>query len=121
MKERPAELRERIDPGVCGLDTVVTAATEDSRHATFEFETGCEIIVGFERQIGEISPVDAIQTLSPEENPVLALARELLQTTGCCEACVVPVGTVKGMYVVANLALARDVSLTLTDEKSPAR
>jgi len=114
-------LREQIDPGVCGFDTVVTAATEDGRHVTFEFETGCELIVEFERQIREISPVDALQTLSPEENPVLSLARELLRTTGCCEACVVPVGTVKAMYVVANLALARDVSLTLTDEKSPAR
>ena len=75
----------------------------------------------FERRIGEISPVDAIQTLSPEENPVLALASELLRTTGCCEACVVPVGTVKAMYVVTNLALARDVSLKLVAEESPAR
>ena len=111
------ELREQIDPGVCGFTTVVTAATEDGRHVTFEFETGCELIEEFERRIGEISPVDALQTLSPQENPVLSRARELLQATGCCEACVVPVGAVKAMYVVANLALARDVSLTLTAQK----
>ena len=64
-------------------------------------------------RIAEISPVDAIQSLSPEENPILAQARELLRTTGCCEACVVPVGAVKAMYIVTNLALARDVSLKL--------
>jgi hypothetical protein len=29
---------------------------------------------------------------------------------------VVPVGTVKAMYIVTNLALARDVSLKLTDK-----
>jgi hypothetical protein len=111
------ELREEIDPGVCGFPTVVTAATEDGRHVTFTFECDCDIIEEFARQIGEISPVDAIQTLSPEENPVLARARELLRTTGCCEACVVPVGAVKAMYVVTNLALARDVSLRLTTKK----
>ena len=110
------ELRETIDPGVCGFPTVVTAATDDGRHVTFKFETACDLIVEFERRMGEISPVDAIQTLSPEENPILALASELLRTTGCCEACVVPVGTVKAMYVITNLALARNVSLTLVAE-----
>lgn len=114
------ELREQIDPGICGFTTTVTAATEDGRHVTFAFETGCEIIAEFERQVREISPVDAIQTLSPDENPVLALARELLRTTGCCEACVVPVGAVKAMYVVTDLALARDVSLKLVAEWSRA-
>ena len=110
------ELREQIDPGVCGFATTVTAATEDGRHVAFAFATGCEIIAGFDRQVRAISPVDAIQTLSPDENPVLALARELLRTAGCCEACIVPVGTVKAMYVVTNLALARDVSLKLVAE-----
>lgn len=110
------ELREQINPGVCGFSVAVTAATEDSRYVTFAFETECDIMQEFERRIAEISPVDAIQTLSPDENPVLALARELLRTTGCCEACVVPVGAVKAMYVVTNLALARDVSLTLVKE-----
>ena len=111
------ELREQINPGVCGYEVVVTAQTDDGRHVTFAFENDCDIIAEFERQVAEISPVDALQTLSPEENPVLALARELLRTTGCCEACVVPVGLVKAMYVVANLALARDVSLKLTAEE----
>ena len=110
------ELRETIDPGVCGYPVVVTARTEDARHVDFTFESECELLAALARRIAEISPVDAIQSLSPEENPVLAQAREVLRTTGCCEACVVPVGAVKAMYVVTNLALARDVSLTLTSE-----
>ena len=110
------ELREQIDPGVCGFTTTVTAATEDGRHVTFAFETGCEIIAGIREAGRAISPVAAIQTLSPDENPVLALAGELLRTTGCCEACVVPAGTVKAMYVITDLAPARDVSLKLVAE-----
>ena len=110
------ELRETIDPGICGYPVVVTARTEDARHVDFTFESECELLAEFARRIAEISPVDAIQSLSREENPVLAQARELLRTAGCCEACVVPVGAVKAMYVITNLALARDVSLTLTSE-----
>ena len=108
------ELRETIDPGICGYSVVVTAATEDARHVDFTFETECELIAEFAKRISEISPVDAIQSLSREDNPILAQGRDLLRSAGCCEACVVPVGAVKAMYVITNLALPRDVSLTLT-------
>jgi len=107
------ELRETIDPGICGYSVVVTARTEDARHVDFTFESECELVAEFARRIAEISPVDAIQSLSREANPILAQASELLRSAGCCEACVVPVGAVKAMYVITNLALARDVSLTL--------
>lgn len=110
------ELREAIDPGICGYPVVVTAATEDARHVDFTFESDCELVAEFARRIEEISPVDAIQSLSRDANPVLAQASELLRSAGCCEACVVPVGTVKAMYVITNLALPRDVSLKLTQE-----
>ena len=106
----------QIDPGICNFNAVVTAETEDSQNVTFEFVSECETIKEFDRQIKEISPVDAIMTLGPEENPILAKARELLQTKGCCEACVVPAGTVKIMQVIANLALPKDVSLKLAKE-----
>ena len=110
------KIRTHIAPGICGFDTVVTADTEDSQNVTFEFVSECETIKEFEKQVDEISPVDAIQTLGPEENPILARARELLQTKGCCEACIVPAGAVKIMQVAANLALPKDVSLTITQE-----
>ena len=110
------ELREEINPGVCGYPVVVTAHTDDARHVTFTFACDCDLIADFDERLKAISPVDAIQTLSPDENPVLALASDLLRTAGCCEACVVPAGAVKAMYVITNLALARDVSLKLTEE-----
>ncbi len=109
------ELRSQIDPGICGYPVAVTAKAEDGRHVTFAFESDCELVAELAARIDAISPVDAIQTLSPEENPVLAQARELLRTAGCCEACVVPAGAVKAMYIVTALALPRDVSLRLTE------
>jgi hypothetical protein len=109
------ELKAKIDPGICGYSVVVTAATEDARHVDFNFESECELIAELARRIAEISPVDAIQSLSREANPVLAQASELLRTAGCCEACVVPAGAVKAMYIATNLALPRDVSLSLSE------
>ena len=110
------QLRETIDPGVCGYRVAVTATTEDARHVDFTFESECELIADLAERIASISPVDAIQSLSREENPVLAQASALLRSKGCCEACVVPVGAVKAMYVITDLALARDVSLTLVPD-----
>ena len=110
------KIRTHINPGICNFDTVVTAETEDNQNVTFEFVSECETIKEFGKQIGEISPVDAVKTLGPEENPILSRARKLLQTKGCCDACVVPAGTVKTMQVAANLALPKDVSLTITRE-----
>jgi hypothetical protein len=110
------ELRETIDPGICGYPVVVTAQTGDARHVDFRFESDCELVAEFARRIAEISPVDAIQSLSREQNPILAQASELLRSAGCCEACVVPVGAVKALYVITNLALAKDVKLTLASK-----
>jgi hypothetical protein len=106
----------QIDPGICNFPTRVTVESEDSQNITFEFESTCETIKTFAKQVEEISPVDAIMTLGPGENPILAKARELLQSKGCCEACIVPAGAVKIMQVLANLALPKDVSIEITKE-----
>ena len=110
------KIRAQIAPGICNFDAVVTACTEDDQNVTFEFISECETIRAFAKQIDGISPVDAIMTLGPEENPILVEARKLLQTKGCCEACIVPAGTIKIMYIAAGLALPKDVVLTLTKE-----
>ena len=108
--------RTKIAPGICNFDAVVTASTEDDQNVTFEFDSECETIKAFAKLVEGISPVDAIMTLGPEENPILLEGRKLLQTKGCCEACIVPAGTVKIMQVVAKLALPKDVSLTIMQE-----
>ena len=107
------KIKTQIAPGICNFDAVVTASTDDDQNVTFEFVSECETIKEFAGQVGEISPVDAIAALGPEENCILLKARKLLQSKGCCEACVVPVATVKAMQVAAGLALPKDVSLTL--------
>ena len=111
------KVRTEIEPGICNFKAVVTAETEDNQNVTFEFASDCETIRQFDQLVREIAPVDAIMTLGPEENPILSKARALLQTKGCCEACIVPAGAVKAMHVAANLSLAKDVSLKIGKEQ----
>ena len=108
--------KTHIAPGICNFDVVVTACTEDDQNVTFEFVSECETIKELAQQVAEISPVDAVMTLGPEENPILLKARKLLQTKGCCEACVVPAGAVKIMQIATRLALPKNVSLTMIQE-----
>ncbi len=108
--------RTEIAPGICNFDAVVTASTEDGQNVTFEVISECETMKEFGRQLDSISPVDAVATLGPEENPILSKARKLLQTKGCCEACIVPAGTVKIMQVATSLALPKDVSIAIAQE-----
>jgi hypothetical protein len=110
--------RARIDAGICRFTTDVTAATDDGRHVVFEFESDCDIIRDYANLISQVSPIDAIATLGPDDSPMLTRARELLRTAGCCEACIVPAGAVKAMYVATDLALPRDVSLRLTPKEA---
>lgn len=108
--------RTQIAPGICNFKVAVTAYTEDSQNVTFEFVSDCVTIQEFGKQVDEISPVDAVATLGPEENPILLKARKLLQNKGCCDACIVPAGAVKIMQVAASLALPKNVSITVTKE-----
>jgi len=107
------EAKTEINPGVCNFNAVITAKTEDGQNVTFKFTSECETIKELEKQIKEISPVDAIASLGPEENTILSKARKLLQNKGCCEACIVPASAVKVMQVVTHLALPKDVSIKI--------
>ncbi|MBF0429818.1 MAG: hypothetical protein HQK83_00955 [Fibrobacteria bacterium] len=108
--------KTNINPGVCNFETEVTASTEDSQNVTFEFNSECETIKAFAKKVADISPVNAIMTLGPEENPVLLEGRKLLQVKGCCDACIVPACAVKVMQVSAGLALPKDASFTIIQE-----
>ncbi len=110
------KVRTEIEPGICNFGAVVTAETEDGQNVIIALTSDCDTIRQFEKRISELSPIDAIMTLGPEENPILSEARKLLQTKGCCEACIVPAGTVKAMHVAANLSLPKDVSMSITKE-----
>ncbi len=106
------EAKIKVDAGICGFKTVITATSEDNMHVDLKIVSPCEIIKELSSLIKEKTPINAYQELSPQnESVIMGISRTLLVTKGCCEACVVPVAVCKAMYVAAGLALPKNVTL----------
>ena len=103
----------KVDPGICNFPVTISATSDDGVHVDLELVTECESMLQLAKLIHEIMPIDAYQELGPKESLILKEARSILVTKGCCEACVVPAGVCKAIYVAANLALPRDVSMKI--------
>ena len=100
----------KINAGICGFKTKVTAETQDGMNVELRMGSDCETIRELAKLIKARNPINAFQELTPiAESVVLAVCRPVLQKKGCCEACVVPVAICKAMQVAANLALPKDV------------
>ncbi|BBO70766.1 hypothetical protein DSCA_46960 [Desulfosarcina alkanivorans] len=105
----------KVDAGVCGFKTKVTAETRDGMNVELRIGSDCETIQELAGLLKARNPIDAYQELTPvAESVVLSVCRPVLQKKGCCEACVVPAAICKAMQVAAKLALPRDVVVQIT-------
>jgi len=110
------EAKVKVDAGICGFKTSITAASEDSMNVELKVVSSCDTIKKLASRFTEKTPIDAYQELSPNESIILAISRPVLVQKGCCEACVVPAAVCKAIQVVAGLALPRDVTLQITKQ-----
>ena len=109
----------KINPGICNFPVKIFATSDDGVHVELELETECESMLQLAKLIHEIMPIDAYQELGPNESLILKEARSILVTKGCCGACIVPAGVCKAIYVAANLALPRDISVEIVKKGQP--
>ncbi|RTZ97062.1 MAG: hypothetical protein DSY90_08930 [Deltaproteobacteria bacterium] len=106
-----------VDAGICGFKTKITAETDDGMRVTLRMGSNCDTIKALADKVREKNPINAFDELSPkDESTVLAIFRPVLQTKGCCEACVVPAAMSKALQVAAGLALPKDVVIKITKE-----
>lgn len=109
------DVKIEIDPGICKFHTTVAVTADKKRNVSFDFTTACETIQQFAEQIKAKSPISVLKELNPkQESVVLEIGRSLLAAKGCCEACTVPIGVCKAMYVATGMALPADVHFKLT-------
>ena len=86
----------KIDAGVCGFKTTVTAETRDGTNVELRIGSDCETIRELAGLIKARNPVNAFQELTPiAESVVLGICRPVLQKKGCCEACAVKNDAIK--------------------------
>ena len=102
----------KVDAGICGFKSVISASSEDNMHVDLKVVSPCEIIKELAARYKEKTPVNAYQELSPQnESVIMEVSRSVLIKKGCCEACVVPVAVCKAIHIAAGLALPGDVVL----------
>lgn len=108
------EAKIKVDAGICGFKTIITASSEDNMHVELKVVSPCETVKELAACYEEKTPVNAYQELSPQnESVIMEVSRSVLIKKGCCEACVVPAAVCKAIHVAAGLALPKDVTLEI--------
>ena len=104
----------RVQAGVCGFTTAVTAESPDEQMVSFALETDCQKIAGLAEALRgkEVDAYDEIH--AGFDGVVMTAVRSSL--SGCCAGCAVPVAVFKSLQVAARVALPRDVEIKLATE-----
>lgn len=104
----------RIEAGVCGFQTTVTADSPDEQMVTLSIASDCDKIAGLAAALNA-KPIDGYQEIAAGfGGVVLSAAREKL--SGCCAGCAVPAAIFKAVQVAARTALPRDIEIKLSAE-----
>ncbi len=110
------EAKVKVDAGICGFKTIIKATSEDNMTVDLKVVSPCEIIKDLASQYEALTPINAYQELSPqEESGILKISRVVLVANGACEACVVPAAVCKAIYIASGLALPKDVVLDINE------
>ena len=104
----------RVQAGVCGFTTTVTAYSPDDQMVTLAIETDCEKIASLAAALRgkEIDGYDEIA--AGFDGVVMTAVRGSL--SGCCAGCAVPAGIFKSLQVAARVALPRDMAIAMATE-----
>ncbi|MEI7904516.1 MAG: hypothetical protein WCI43_03760 [Candidatus Firestonebacteria bacterium] len=102
-------VKAKVEAGICGFVTEVSASSADEQNVSFSMVTDCEKI----KKLGEKLPkVDAYSEISTGfDGELYKVIRSELK--GCCAGCAVPPAIFKSMQVAAMLALPKDISIKI--------
>ncbi len=96
----------RVDAGICGFATTITASSVDAQHIDLVFDSLCPHVV---QAAQELTHADAYAELfvKPHESAIYQTLSKHLPHSGCPLYCAV----YKAIEVAAGLALPRDASI----------
>lgn len=106
-------VKVKVEAGVCGFQSQITAQSDDQQMVTLKLASGCEKIRGLAAGLAELGPLDAYAEVFDGKDSLLGLCRQ--QLTTCCAGCAVPVALYKAMQVAANLALPATVIISMSE------
>lgn len=101
----------KVVPGVCGLNSVIKASSEDMQTAIIQIESDCADVRAMEAEVKELDAM--AQVLGKVgETPVYKAGAKYLRHA----ACPVPCALTKAVEVAAGLALPKDVSISISKD-----
>jgi hypothetical protein len=99
--------------GICGMITEIRATSDDSlKNVHLEINTRCESIQKLAEELKVVNPMEEI-SFHGEGPKTLRLAAKHCKHTGCP----VPSGIIKAIEVASGLALPKDASIHVSQEK----
>lgn len=98
-----------VNAGICGFVSVIKAESDDGETVRLSIDTKCPAVTAL---AAEIPTVDAYTVAFAKfsESPIYQAAEKHFKHA----ACPVPCAIVKAVEVAANLALPKDVTMTIT-------
>lgn len=98
----------RIEAGICGLVTIVSASKEGLDSVNINLESDCPKVIRFYQDITSIDMMGILST--GQDNPVLNTAVKYKLHPSCP----VPVGVLKAAEVAIGIALPKDAVIKFT-------
>ena len=103
----------RIDPGVCGLVTKVTASSEDQMEVKLHVASGCAAVQKMMTELGDTFDAYELCLAKPGGGPLYEYAKEHFPGH---TACPVLAGITKCVEAECRLALKKDSSIVFVEE-----
>jgi hypothetical protein len=99
-----------VNPGVCGLNTIIKVNSEDMQNASVEITTECPNVKAMEHDLKEVDGyIECFSKLG--DSQVYEAARKNCRHA----ACPVPSAIIKGLEVACGLALPKDVEIRISN------
>ncbi|MEI6100218.1 MAG: hypothetical protein WCP73_00135 [Eubacteriales bacterium] len=99
----------KINPGVCGLITMVQAESEDGMEVKIEVASGCDSIKQMMQELGNTFDAFALCLSRPGKNNLYQFAAEHFPGHAACPAIA---GIIKCAEAECGLALPRNAEIT---------
>lgn len=100
----------RINPGACGLPTVIEIEKKDAKTYTLKVISECPMVEKLGAEVPELTMMDAFKRF--QDNPVYSKGAACLKHV----ACPVPSGILKALEVEAGLNVPKDASIVFEKE-----
>ena len=96
----------KVNPGICGLMTVIEVQAPDDMNAEFKVESQCEHIRKLAQDVTSVNGYDEVFKKYGEGAIAKAAAVHCPHA-----ACAVPTAMLKGVEVVCGLSLPKDIEI----------